>query len=343
MLFHMPYIFDAVVVDKRCRHASHGYFGDRHPVEIEEVSGSEAPVAMRWDVRKGDCDPFTCETRWFDNRHWIAFGSHEDPSPHKPLATEMEIENPYHYVAAVLRYDYHRLEALKGFLQGKLPGFNPDDVREVHMVDRESGVLGAERAAGRLLIVDGYLHVPSHEPCYELSIRDRLVGGEQRPSAWIAVDLHRNNQRSPFERPRFRADRPQDLRDYFRERFPRHAMRSSDRIEVLLPQSVNFEDDRHAVVHTARRVIGSFSHAEDKQSGFEMLREMRAEDAVQWFLLRDALAADGGGEEAAMAIAARLGDLSRGMPESRLREEANDAIRRWEMRPVTDLAIGMSR
>lgn len=336
MLVHMPYVYDAVVLERRCRNISHSYFGGWHAVEVDEVSGDDAPVAMRWTVpgrNGGEDTPY--ETRWHAERHWMPFGRPGNPTCElTPAAVLLDEKAWFAPVKAALGYNPHQNAALEDFVAGKLRPLDDEHVNEIHFIDRETGVRSTEEAAGRLLSVDRVLYVPVNEPCYRLHWRDDMWGGEQRPSAWISADMPTPYQRMNVNGLYFRADRLEDMIAVFRQSRRQHVFRSRVEIEVLLPHSVNYEDDRDGVRCAARRLIGKRWDGFD--GVFDQLRTMDADCAASWFRLRDALAAWDGTEEATEALAMHMEKLADGLKDGQFREQATFALARWQARPLAD-------
>lgn len=336
MLVRMPYIYDAVVLERKCRYVSHGYFGDWQAVEVTETSEADLPVAMRWtEVSDHGRVETPRETRWFDDRHWMPYGRVDQPNcALTPSEDLLDGQKLYKIAKDALRYDYYRNLALQDFMGGDLRPFDGEHVNEVHYLDRESGVRSAEDAAADLLAVDGILYRSVPEPVYSLSWRNDLRGGEQRPSARISADMR---QRRIDDGPFFRADRLEDMVDIFRMSHRRHVIRSKTEIEVLLPESVNFEDDRDAVRAAAARMVGKRADCFD--GVYPQLRKMATESAVHWFPLRDALAAYDGSEEAADAMAGHLEKLTPAIEGGYIKDYCGFVLDRWRMRPVTEQSL----
>jgi len=330
MQIRIPYAFEVSAVERKHRNASKLVFAEWTLIELADVSEADAPVAVRWTP--GHRAVGLAQTRWHGGRHWMATGKNG------PITPEALMQDPETFCRVFgYRATAAAVDAVTGLMSGSASPFDPGEFREVLEVRRASGLDMVLSRADTLLFVDGVLHHEVPEPRYIVSFRD-MRGGEQRPSAFAAVETGDRFEPSPYIRAQFRLDRMDDVRDYVRGRGERHVIRHADPVEILLPDSIRFDDEAFTLVATCRRVSG-FCRSGDC---FGQLRHMPAKQAREWFAIRDAVSAAGDLDEDALSeLASSLEAFASALPEgSPEAAEARDTLARWALRPMQAYAPG---
>lgn len=324
MRVSLPYVFEVTGIERRHRNPATVFYADWTWVEIAEAAPDDAPVAVRWQPPPRE--DIWRQTRWHGDRHWIEFSNGNGGNLPVTALPDCDPE----MLCRLLDYVKDDREAIHALFSPDGRRFDPDDFREIHEVRREEGLARLERSASCLLSVGGILHRETVEPRYIVSFRGPNRG-EQRPSAFISVETEWNIY-SYLDTGHFRLDRLDDAREYVRDQEERHVIRHVDRVELILPQSIQFDDEAFTLLATCRRLTGIQKGADC----FDLLRTMDTEPACAWFHLRDAVSRPGPfDEDELQSIAEMLETFARGLPEgSLLAREARNTIRRWALRPV---------
>lgn len=325
----IPFTYTVAGVLRRHRSHEPWIFGGWAEAEIPEVSEREAPASMTWmpdsDVRRGQ-NPERHVARWHGGRNYIDLGR-RSPAPF--LLSDFErlrdLERERirgqgglhsHLLADATGQDFWDLS---GFLSGSIPEEEGGEFREVLHHGRAEAEAAVLRRCRDLLFVDGKLWRAGAEPMYSVRV-DPRVHGPATPIMAIAGPGHNDSVTATVL---FRADRPDDTADFCRE-MAGEAMEDVrfDRIEVLIPEAVTFDDEAWTQRAAARQALDASK---------PMLAEAPVPSLMAWAALRDALARDDPPEE----LHGLLEGLAAAFPLSaRVTRIAGIAARRWELRPV---------
>lgn len=329
MIYRMPYLFDAVCVPKGSRKLDNFVFGGLVDVDIAETQMASLPVAARWlepRIATG-----LLETRLCEGAHYMPMAlHHRDGRLGASLGNPASVSWLMAYVAEAGKSGMSSYWSYMDFLQDKISikEWDPASVRDV----QASGMAEAREEAIRiaadfLLLVDGQLWVRVPEPKYQIMLPGRDIR-ENAAGAIMTVEGRLKNpydfqETPPFRQPVFRADRYEDMLEYARERFPETEIAPCSQIDVLIPESFVFDDEGHAVRGTAADVA---------VRGFSMISHMNQSDALTWFNLRDRTEDGSETGEVAAALEA-FGDALNG---TAIKQDIEDALRRWRLRPIPD-------
>lgn len=329
MLHRLPYTYTVVSIKKGHRKLEPHSFGGWVEVEIPHVSSGEAPVSMRWTERWA-ATAAEREVRWFEGSNWSV------PFPARPstpgsdfrpedLARMGEIErqvisrrirSPSFLLAYALATKQRYPELVQFLADNAIGEYDPAEIREAESSDRQMMEDNIIRGARNLLFVDGQLWVRDKEPCYGVHQHNTIKLEIHEASAAIPMEWN------PGFNCLFRADRLDDALDLARE-MGADDFAVPNRIEVLIPEAVQFRDEEDAL----RRSIGHVV-----QGSFSSLRDAPAETVQAWLALRESLRGDQVDMEAAAACLKRMSGF---LDDNRdLKQVAERMQRRWELRPM---------
>lgn len=326
-----PYIFDAAVIEVKRRNPCHRYVGGWRNVEIEEVSGLDAPVSMTW-TKAGDHN----HVRWHRDHHYVPFLGRVEPSAKTARSDYVEGRVPYDVALACLDLSRHGQLALQDHYEGKLAPIHDRQVKEVYWTNEDIVMMEAEAGAGALLLVDGELYIRSREPRYRI--------GFWQGHATVSVSAHfrnsyeRTTERNPRACAVFSAARLDDAMVHAATRA--EEVRVYSGIEVHMPDTLTFDDETFSLEMTARRLVYGDAtryglRCELSESALTQLHAVDAAEAMSWFRLRDHLtAAHARGRLDVDGIASEMRVLAEALPDGPFKEEASAALQRWDLRPL---------
>jgi hypothetical protein len=316
MLFRLPIAYWSKVIKPRCRVEERVLCGEWIEVEVQEATDLEAPVAMRWREHDyGDGPGEIKETRWFDEGHYMPYEHREQPLDAHLLADLCAKGSAYQnplivstdwFIRDMFKYNALPLAEMK--------------VRAIISSDREETIAKTLECAKGLVLVDGVLWDNVGEPVYEY--RDRLGievkhftrGKGQEPSADDIVK----------SRSRFRADRYDDIVEHVHAEDDERQIR----IDVLVPESVRYDDETPAFIEAARATVDS------NQSSLSGLPKHAL---MAWVDLRDAhlLASEDTSPEVLTSLEEAMRVYERIFEDSWCANTARAALQRWDLRPMT--------
>lgn len=266
MLLKVPFCYEAEVIKLRCKNSLMIDFGDWIEVEINEATSSEAPVALRWiDGSKHSDIPHIKETRWFNGNHYMPVFDYEDTAEkyqfqRESLFNACEVGSPLSFALPIDHAHF-----LQNVLSGNLQPLNEDNFKAVLTSTHDEKVSRILQRAQELLVVDGGLWRACSEPIYLLKQGEGLV-----------VHIPNNSDPAYSAERKFRIDRLDDAIHHFgieNDRWIR------DRADVLIPESVCFDDEIPAIMHAAKREV-------DRQR--DSLDKLPTDVLLAWGCLRDA-------------------------------------------------------
>lgn len=318
MFVNVPFKYDAEILKPRCRNLEPMAFGDWVEVNIAETTASDAPVAVRWidaDSLPYVDTPIVKETRWFEDSHYRRVFDSDDRNEKNGFTRDTIIEacaNGRHLSWALpFGQDYDLVRVISGSLKP----IDETPTRKIENSTREKAISDIELRASELLLIDEELWIKCEEPIYAVKQGTGLI-----VSIPTAYDL---TQVAPDRR--FRIDRMDDAIDHFKldDRFIR------ERADVLVPDSVRFDDETPAILHSTREALSWYAKS---------LHKMPTDFIVAWGHLRDAHnAADQEASPEHMdALIERFQAYVETCPEpdSWYAEEMSKAINRWSLRPL---------
>jgi len=330
MLYRLPFTFTAVSIKKGHRKMEPHIFGDWALTEIPHVTADEAPVSMRWQTSWAN-KQVTHEARWFEEANW-ALAIPRDPRvptptyghDHLAKLSDTAKREGGRFSSHLMAYssatgqDFGNLNRFLSFSRtapGRVDEYDPADLREVSQSDRQPMHDRLVRHASNLLFVDGQLWVRGKEPCY--AVHDHNAGMvtiqnsvSDVPEAWC-----------PSNNSFFRADRLDEAMDFAAERTGNPAT-APYKIEILMPEAVLFDDEGFALKRSARHIV-------DKS--FESMKNAPANAVRAWLAAREA----GNGKSMDMeAVVSAVSEMSNYLKDEELRQIAEQAIRRWDFRPI---------
>jgi hypothetical protein len=313
MLFRVPIPYQAKVIKPRCRNEEDVMCGEWIEFEVREASNAEAPIALRWE-QKGLRNPGVRETRWFEGEHHMVIGrSDGDFLTAEKIADQCAkgtasgnplIVAPDWWVRDMIKFNAKPLAEL--------------EVRRVISSDRDEMIARTTAMANTLLIVDGSVWQAVGEPVYEY--RDQLgIDVQHLPQK----GRHSGDEERMKSMRRFRADRLDDIVDTFQiERHERIIP-----IDVLLPESVTYDDETPAFMQSANLTIDGC------ESG---LKNLSKECLVVWAELRDAVseAEADHAPHAVSQVEQCMRAFERMFGDTWHANTPREALKRWDLRPV---------
>jgi hypothetical protein len=315
MLFRVPIAYSAKVVKPRHRKEERVPCCEWIEVEVRETTDAEAPVALRWNESEDGADPSELkETRWFDEGHYMLSDYSDQPLTADMVAnmcaTATSYENPL-----VLSVDWHLSDALR---KGAKP-LAELEVREIVSSGRDEVIEKTLAAAASSLIVDGVFWGNVGEPLYEhvsgygIMVKHFSEGKGQPPSR---EDLLKADKR-------FRADRFDDLADTFRLAHDDWQVR----IDVLVPESIRYDDETPALIEAARGAVDSHDGE---------LKGLPKHALNAWVDLRDAHieASENPTPDAIAVLENTMRTYERTFEDGWAVKMVRKAIKRWDVRPL---------
>jgi hypothetical protein len=319
MFLSVPFTYRAEVLMPRCRNAEPKTFGERIEVEIQDVSGSEAPVAVRWAhtfegrVRNPET-PIIRETRWFDGNHFRPVFDAEYGFETKSVSRSTLIEACAAGTQLGNALPFSFEDDLKKVISGEMKSIGETQIRKIITSERDKVANNVTKRAADMLLIDGEVWRKCHEPIYYIH---QGIG--------ILVSLREADGMRQSPERQFRIDRLDDAMEHFNL----DGRWLLERADLLVPDSVRFDDEVPAMLSFSSRVVDRFRDASlhNKSTGF----------LLTWGRLRDAV-------EAAQAdptpdnmseLTSRLTDLhTKGEEVSYQSNDIKAALDRWSLRPL---------
>lgn len=330
--YRIPFIYQIAGIRRGGRKVEPFLFGAWADVQIPSVASGEAPVSMSWSDRHPDLGIHPRQTRWFEEANWepVDLGSpdraavplragdfHRLREIEKNHAMRNVGTSPIERLAKATGQDYYDLSSflLGGNSSHGIVEFDPSDMRETLWSGRAEAEALLEDKARELLFVDGDLWIKGGEPHY--GIRRTPAGG-----VVVVPDegIHRNYP--AYHSSFFRADRLDDAIDFARREYGADDVRIASRIEVFIPEAVQFDAEGELLERTARQAI-------DK--GMRFLRTCSTEQALAWIALRDCHGRKGGDHD---ELAERLREYGNTTSNPTIALPVARTMRRWDMRPM---------
>jgi len=283
MIIDVSFLYEASVLAPRKRNPNDVTYLAVHSVEVPDIDGSLAPVAMRWKLSRWDdmAPGEVLELRWHDDKLWRPLYE-VTGNPRRDDAEYSVAKRDAAWLVGCAAKDHENSwsdtpgpfpTGRKPHGQGTPVPIDQDpNVHKVLSTRREARMAEISQAAARLLLVDGVPHVTCPEPVYVLKHYDR-------GSASLAPAMGGDPEDKNGPDRVFRAD------EYEYAMSSRHldATPSESRIEVLLPEAVRFDGPARDVIRQAQglrdwmkarisdRDVGFFSVYADLRDG--LMRE----------------------------------------------------------------------
>lgn len=303
MLFRVPFVYSAEVVLKNHSNGRTIDCGEWLDVDVMEVSSMEAPIATRWKESTWH-GKVTHETRWFDGHHYMPVGG-------RTITTDEMSNLCLHGVGHDNPLVTAPLWRAKEVLSGSRKALSELQVRRTIRSERDHAIREVETAAAKLIIVDDTVWAKVHEPIYEYD------GFFVRPTVSPARDSNQSGMR-------FRADRIDDMIDHFGIA----ASEAEDRIDVLIPESLLYDDETPAFLENVNFIISATASS---VAGYTK------EGMMVWADLRDAYyeALEETSNRRLDALEAALRTYADFSPPFFNSNRAEAALNRWSLRPIT--------
>ncbi|MTH95204.1 hypothetical protein [Roseibium sp. RKSG952] len=326
MYIQMPVRFSARVLSHGRRRSVEKAYSDSVEVDVPEIGLLDAPVAVSWVTRHGGAVNGGYNTRevlYYEGRTYgVAHGSKSNQS--RPLREQIRM-------LFEQRFGQFSTEGAKPF--GTASRFF--DVVDSRNMDRV--LFNSRRLLSGLLIVDSQLYSEVDTPVYILNRNDNFNGAFNYSFA-PANCLNGGVQYRYYAADQF----DQLIQDNAPERL---GFRSRDKmkVEVLIPEAVQFDAPAHELLNTAAYVLGK-SH---EDTSTHALLSVDDPDRTRWDLWNDLLAdfrqaRDTWDEGALIALSDSLREFVRytalDFPLDYPRWSAKairDNIKRWDERPIS--------
>lgn len=317
MILNAPMIYTATTIKRGHKNEASMVFGEWVALEVVETTSADAPVALRWEKIRylDDVEPKIVETRWFNDHHYLPVSYDDDRtlSDHGLMEACAKGENPK-------CLPYQPEYSVMDFIRGALKSIDETPLRTVIKCDRDERRAKMEEAAERLLLIDGQVWQKLEEPTYAFL---RHHGG-------VRVHIRGSDSNEPFDsKMHFRADRLNDLLDHFDINNEAAIL---ERIDVLIPESIRYDDETPALLAAAAKSVEWFASRLSKHS---------TDFLTAWGRLRDAVTQGAPSPEAAQEVADRLEDFANVSydPDDWYTQQMRKALRRWSLRPIYDVDI----
>jgi len=331
----VPFRYEADVLEKRKRNHEHRLFSEWVEIEVRDVSGVDAPVALRWhdevpaELPFGDRDRWgafpsdgVCETRWLDGSHWTPVLSGDPRSGGAERMTAGELERLCEETEDIgnpLMLHFGRGSGISPLV--------PEDYRSVERCTREREIRQIMAKASDLVVIDGGVWKRTAEPVCYLSAWVDYGHSYQAPIKMLPADSHAIKDRTAA----YRADRFDEACEaaILRERDHAQSVNLHRRVDVLIPESLSYRDEELALLSVSERLLDRLAS--------KPLREVPASVAASWYVLREAWEHKDQGIESRCAAVEEamqaLGDDE--AAGSDLRRDVARAIERWRSRPIS--------
>ena len=179
MILNVPFTFDAAVIRGKKRLAERAAWRSSIDVRVADVSGADAPVALRFEIDHSDEGPApVMEMRWFEGAHYAPFTDGE-PTGHKAVNWLVShLADPCH------NFPLSPKELGADWAKEGIERSSETDVREIVSIEQESKIAeGIAKAAKDILIVDGLLWKTHPEPYFWFQAPNR------NELSWVAIKV----------------------------------------------------------------------------------------------------------------------------------------------------------
>lgn len=317
MDFRNPVIvhFDAIKKRARTNKSTTCFTWVTHTVQ--DVTDAEAPIALQWQQTHGHqytkVAPDLVQLRYFDGRLWQP--ATQTHNSHIPVDAKSVIDDPFGYNPLLKWSNYHSLNLVK---QGKIPEFNVNDFRYYDAQAWEKEIRDQVERQNEFLIVEGQFWKTAKEPTYHI-----------KDSGFYDTYQYLEITQNPASfRNTYRIDRFDDVLEAIGKSSTEED-KDYTRVDVLIPEAVQFDDERLALTETLKRIIEWKPDLEDdNRSTIE-----------SWLEARDTINALNGkfsDEDAEAAItASQLYTTLKYSDERSYRKTSfEEGIQRWQIRPI---------
>jgi hypothetical protein len=327
MFLKVPLRYQAEVLKPRCRNSEPMIFGEWLEVEVEEVSASDAPVAVRWiadasrhlrltqasaDMR----EPVVKETRWWEDSHYRPVFDVEDRAETNAFTRSTLIEACANGIPLAFALPMHNDHDIKAVVAGELRPIADFQFRKIENSTRDRAIADVTKRAADLLIINGEVWRKCAEPIYVV-----------KQGVGLIVHIPSDNEDWIDPERQFRIDRLDDAIDHFDidERWIRH------RADVIFPDAIRFDDETPAMICACRKVVDRFRGTSLDKKPTEFL--------IAWAVLRDAveLAELGPTEDGMNELVAHLRNLVAVSESQHYHiKDMENSLDRWSLRPLGD-------
>ncbi|WP_315920915.1 hypothetical protein [Mesorhizobium sp. SP-1A] len=251
-IIDVPYIVEfGNETEKRQWKKTYGAVGT---FEIEEVCKQEAPVAIKWISNYGSGRVRSNLTRWHDNSHWLPL---EFMDRETGIERHLTLKAYQLMVGRSFSANGHldgftsptrRLESsqLKQYFKGEIKELASRKPTEKYSWSNHEKVLDdIENTLADTTIIDGHLWTRCPEPILTLS------GMRDAPSIIATAKRPAPNKNGMF----FRFDRLDDFLSQIEFEQPGTVITNIPDIEILLPETIHFNDEKHSLLATAGKLL----------------------------------------------------------------------------------------
>lgn len=311
MLLRVPVIYWSNIIRPKCRNGEDVLCGEWVDVEVKEAIDTEAPIAMRWQNEYYNGSTEIKEVRWFNNHHFEPKIVEMIPLSSDNLA-ELCLNGQTHNNPLINAADWQ----VREFVRGKYSALSDIPVRKIVSTERDKAINNVISAAENILLVDGFVWTMVGEPVYEYNCSEIKVKHLHLTDDTI-------NIRDSYLR--FRADRFDDMIEHFHAQDEEIA---KTRIDILIPESVTYDDETSALIRCAKNEIEMVSNT---------LKTFSKNAIMAWVDLRDAFQniENKHSPETIAALETALRTYSDEYKRYWLGDEARSALARWDLRPMS--------
>jgi len=318
MRCRIPFIHNAVVIDKGGRRMYPELFGAWAEADIPELSSSEAPESIVWEYRRLGTRR---ASRWHDGSNWRTMDTDCAPKCDGDLFPLLTGSRNVGRIANFARATFQAWNHLQSFIECQrsrnrwFTVMDPADYREILYHDKaEAEARTVDLAERNLVLVDGSVWTRGGEPFY------CLFEGNGRPHSSVVTDI--NNHLSSLDTAYFSAGADREMTEYSIERFGSPPEMDCI-LEVLIPEAVTFDGETESLMFAVREAV-------DK--GAEHLRNKPGEFVSAWLRLRDAVEpGPAHTDEVASLLSIFMEECP---PGTNLRKIAEKALERHVMSPI---------
>lgn len=319
MLFRIPVTYMTSFTRPRCRNSERVLCGEWIEVDVRETTDLDAPVAMRWREKswqEPEDGGLIRETRWHDGHHYVPCLDGEDEALSASDVADLCAQGRSYANPLVSSSDWQ----VRDLLAGKIKPLSEIPVRSIESSERDEAIATAMAQAAGLLIVDGMMWDIAGEPVYEYN---RNLGIEVKH---LSLPTDRRSDESRKALDRFRADRLDDIVEHFQATQDE----INEVIDILIPESVRYDDETPAIIETARLSV------DNKPSSYD-LDDLPKHVIMAWVDLRDAYRAltRTPDPEAIDSLVEIMRVYSETCEDGWQKDRLRSGLSRWDLRPMS--------
>lgn len=299
----------------------YGKFREPFSLEIAEPSDDEAPLATRWkDGRTGT----TVSTRWYMGRHCRTLSAGD-----RPVLVRDGIDQHLHHAAE----GYFGLASE----DRKTATFVPGRMEEAYGTNRADTIAKAEAWAAGCFVADGFFWIPCPEPRYSYAEGEASLEATTSVSVGPGGNGHKKfelNHVAGRSTKLWRADRFEEALQAASEYFGATGLHRATRIEILMPETIRFDDDANAIVDTGLELL----HKADRKALLGLppaaLRALLPLQEIFWTASEEGTTPEPEAVRDALETAVAGDEAFGGRYGAQTERNLCKAIQRWDNRPL---------